>query len=287
MFETYKNRVIAAYQNKLSKSVLSSNLKNPTAAKLKKECLIVYSRTGPFSNDDRILSDFFGKEDDFGSFEMLIRHFDVDKFKPLNNFIHGRTTDPDDKHVELLAWLIDFRPRPYKFDTFTQSSVPPLETNLPDSLVNQVPKLQVPVFIKPAGNEKNKIFSVLPKWLLPILGLAVFLVTGKYVISKISNSNKACMYWATDHYEAIACDKKIYGKQSVALDTLLLLHFKKITKPDTITDNSLGKIWYEKTNNKLEFFTAEGNHPLHSTKKLKPVTSYLIHKYCDKQQSRL
>ncbi len=41
-----------------------------------------------------------------------VKKFDVDKFKPLSNFFKfGLNTR--DKNIELLAWLIDFKLRPY------------------------------------------------------------------------------------------------------------------------------------------------------------------------------
>lgn len=49
------------------------------------------------------------------------------------------------------------------------------------------------------------------------------------------------MYWAGDHYEAIDCNKQVSGIQSIALDTMKLYHFKKITSPNTMTTYPLVK----------------------------------------------
>lgn len=92
---------------------------------------------------------------------------------------------------------------------------------------------------------------------------------------------KECMYWNDDHYEEIFCDEHISGKTIIALneDTKLL---KKITSPDTLTaENAVGKIWYDKTGNKVEFFTHYGVHP-ENGKTLKLVTEYMIAKYAKK-----
>ena len=40
-----------------------------------------------------------------------------------------------------------------------------------------------------------------------------------------------------------------------------LKYFQKITRPDTITEASLHKVWYSKSNNQVEFFTADGENP--------------------------
>ncbi len=46
-----------------------------------------------------------------------IRGFETDKFKPLDNYLKGHTERTDDKNLELLAWLIDFRHRPHIYGT--------------------------------------------------------------------------------------------------------------------------------------------------------------------------
>ncbi|MGE9310792.1 hypothetical protein ACLOAU_04080 [Niabella sp. CJ426] len=41
-----------------------------------------------------------------------IKRFDIDKFKPLQNFLK-KPVNTREKNIELLAWLIDFKFRPY------------------------------------------------------------------------------------------------------------------------------------------------------------------------------
>lgn len=93
-----------------------------------------------------------------------------------------------------------------------------------------------------------------------------------------TNRKKECMYWKNDHYEPIFCDEKIPNETVIALDEEKLL-LKKITFPDTLTvENALGKVWYDKSNHKLEFFTHYGIHPTNG-KTLKPITKYMIETY--------
>lgn len=54
-----------------------------------------------------------------------------------------------------------------------------------------------------------------------------------------------------------------------------LKYFQKITRPDTITEASLHKVWYSKSNNQVEFFTADGENP-EDNQLLKQLS---IHKY--------
>ena len=57
---------------------------------------------------------------------------------------------------------------------------------------------------------------------------------------------------------------------------------KKITRPDTLTvENALGKVWYAKSNRRVEFFTHHGIHP-ENGKTLREATAYMIEKYAKK-----
>ena len=109
--EQYRADIWQFYQNKKSAGELSLNLKHPTAAKLRNECLLLF-RKGLDKADYRMLRSFLGRPDNEEIYESAIRRFDPDKFKPLNNFLK-KGTNTDEKNIELLAWLIDFRPRPF------------------------------------------------------------------------------------------------------------------------------------------------------------------------------
>ncbi|WP_411898324.1 hypothetical protein [Elizabethkingia occulta] len=91
-----------------------------------------------------------------------------------------------------------------------------------------------------------------------------------------------CMYWNDSTYTATACDDKTLYRNIVPIDSLDLKNFKKITKPDTLTpENALGKIWYSKRWNKVEFFTTtnrKGTNPKNGAT-LRPVTEKIIEKH--------
>ncbi|WP_315823473.1 hypothetical protein [Paraflavitalea speifideaquila] len=67
------------------------------------------------------------------------------------------------------------------------------------------------------------------------------------------------MYWAGDHYQPVPCNQKVPNTLVVALDTLLIKNFRKITQPDTITNRAIGLVWYSKINNKVEFLPPLAN----------------------------
>ena len=54
---------------------------------------------------------------------------------------------------------------------------------------------------------------------------------------------------------------------------------QKITRPDTLTfENAENRVWYDKSNNQVEFFTQYGLHPTNH-KTLRAVTKHMIDKY--------
>ncbi len=121
----------------------------------------------------------------------------------------------------------------------------------------------------------------------------ILLVTGGVVLSNNKNSttigimsgwnppdtNKPFMYW--DKYRYMATDSSYLGPQVEVLpmDKENFVYLKKINRPDTLTiDNALHKVWYDKSNNEVEFFTSFGKHP-ENGKTLKEATGYIIDTY--------
>jgi hypothetical protein len=100
-------------------------------------------------------------------------------------------------------------------------------------------------------------------------------LTGKVLAPASGN----CMYWHEDHYEPVSCNQKIPHARVIALDTVKLKNFRKITRPDTLTYEAMGKVWYCKINGKLEFYTSDGEHPVVFGRELKAITIYIIDKY--------
>jgi len=112
MFNHYKTLVLQIYREKISAGTLSPNLVNPTPAKVKAECIQVCEERF-LKSDEGVLRVIFRQQDGPVAYRLAIKQRDTDTFKPLCNFLKGGTNNPDEKNVELLAWLIDFEPRPY------------------------------------------------------------------------------------------------------------------------------------------------------------------------------
>ncbi len=115
MFDHYRSRVLDDYRKKKAGDTLSINLTLPTPARLKNECIRACEK-GYLRKDEILLELFFGPQEDSTAYRKAIKKCDTDKFKPLCNFLRGKTGKTDEKNIELLAWLIDFEERPFNVE---------------------------------------------------------------------------------------------------------------------------------------------------------------------------
>lgn len=114
-----------------------------------------------------------------------------------------------------------------------------------------------------------------------LLGGGVFFLLGGNTTgtARQPSVGEECMYWTGDHYEPVKCDEKINDAVLVPLNLQTLNNLRKINLMDTLTANSLGKVWYSKIGGKHEFFTDSGVHPVDTLKRLKPLTNYILNKH--------
>lgn len=138
-------------------------------------------------------------------------------------------------------------------------------------------------------NEKNQ--EIIIKDTLPIIseksvdrrlgfGNITFTAPQKIVSSESSHfkRQKECMFWNEDHYERCFCDEININKNIIAYQQEKG-SLQKIMNADTLTvENSFGKVWYSKTDGRVEFFNHYGEHP-ENGKLLKKATKYIILKY--------
>jgi len=275
MYPDYQSCVLSAYQKGCTAQTLSLFLRNPTPANLREACAETCRRRFD-RKDQQILSAFFGPHEDQAAFLKAIERCDIDRFRPLLNFINGQVQNPHHKHIELLAWLVDVQPRPFQhgFDYDKQQPVTGAFTgSREDTAIQTVSSREV----MPSAGSGTKV-SYQPirrngRSFLVLALLALALVAGfAWWITRPAGS---CMFWAVDHYERIDCNRKMAGAMVIAADENLLHNFKKITRTDTITLKALGHTWYSKINNEVEYFTADGFHPVHMSYHLKPLTLYM------------
>lgn len=318
VFAEYQSLVLETYERKKAANALSRRLMHVSPANLKEECsevcLLRYSR-----KDEPTLRTFFGEHNGVTEYIKAIKRHDTDKFRPVVNLIRGKVSDPDEKNVELLAWLIDFDQRPYVYgkryynsevvetpeaeadpvplkssneETVMEEEVVDAGTEVEDAeaVVDEGPAVggetkrreldgttgtEVMPPIKKAGH-----LAELRRRPLIILCLVAMLAAVGVYLALHSGGPEGCMFWAGDHYERISCNEKKANTLIIAYDAERLEHFRRITTPDTITNASIGRVWYIKLDGNIEFYTAGGHHPIRIDKKLHPITEYIIRIYC-------
>lgn len=115
------------------------------------------------------------------------------------------------------------------------------------------------------------------KYLLRFLIFPVIGVSG-YVGYEAAEED--CMIWRTDRFEQVPCSG---SPDEQELNTFKLEDFRKVSLSDSTVFFKDGEpgLWYYKTGNKLELFSAPGLHP-ENGKTLRPITRYMIEKYLDR-----
>jgi len=309
-FEDYKQAVILAYQKKKNDGELPRNLLLSTPANLKKECMQVFPNR--YSDRDKeTFASLFEPANDAGEYLQKVRKASPDKFKPLDLFLKKDTkSGTSEKNIELLAWLIDFEPRPYRpgdiYDLVkSETELLAAETDqakvedqaceekiienaidenkVVDSSNNakatKDDSKEVSVTTLISSNVNNTDYQIPPKFNKTILAfIAAFaILIGSYLF--FDRTKQEYMYWDGSQYKSIAYDQKVNGSIIVPLDTFRLVHLKKIKNTAVITRNAIGKVHYSKINGKVEFYTTGGENPEDSNRRLLPMTEYMYEKY--------
>lgn len=292
MYADYIASVLQTFHEKKDNHELSNRWSKLTRASLREECLAVYLK-GCTKDDAKVLSEFFEYREDEKAVTQKIRDFDINKFRPLVNFINGNTSLPDLKNIELLAWLIDFEPRPLrkyeeKIRGGSSGGGNKKGRGKPKGSSNDDPDSTTQI------GQSHQLSKRRIRYLIPLALLFVLLLVGAFLFNRFKNtganrltvgdpaltSNESCMYWVEDHYQQIPCNQKVPGAEVIPLDAEKLQHFKKINCPETIKKSEIEKYWYCKLKSgEIEYFTAGGFHPVDTNRRLKPLTSYMYEKY--------
>lgn len=313
----YIKLLIESYRKKKASNELSSLLARSTPARIRRECINVF-RERYEKRDENTLRAFFGPAENERKLLQSIEHFNTDKFRPLDKYLKGGTEKTEDINVELLAWLIDFKYRPYNYDMNvilndaelsilgkseeTDPAPPtlsrPKETNEANgqtstnsvNIPSMDPEVQQETENKGKGTLSLTQFTRGARKAMSgraaVLGLiislgGIFALWKPGVFSQLvlRNPNQGCMYWADDHYEKVGCNEETEGRLLLPFNENKMKNFRKITREDTITEWSIGRIYYLKTNNEIECFTTGGYHPVQTTRSLKKLSRNMFEKY--------
>jgi hypothetical protein len=319
----YIKLVTETYKKMRSDNKLSTLLARPTRANIRRECLHVFDNRYR-REDDNILRGFFGLADSKPAFLTLLERSKAEQFRTLNNYLNEETENTDHANLELLAWLIDFRHRPWsrrmdvilneeerliltesvnnppnnpvtinieperidleedkekpdinvedvdntgskKAEIQSEENEPKTSTGEPENIPGNDPadkSLDEPSPLPLGTVLKNSRWGTGRKRSVAMIALILVLCTsGIFIIWQAMAQQTGCMYWTGDQYVPVSCDEEPNGRVFLPLDVKKMKSFERITRKDTITEQSIGKIYYIKDSNTIEYYTYSGNYP--------------------------
>jgi hypothetical protein len=272
MFADYQEDVLKDYERKKAANQLSIKLIHPTAAKLRTESIRVCEERYR-KKDENILSSLFGQQENAEGYRQAIKRYDPDWFKPLYNFLKGITKSTDEENIELLAWLIDFEPRPFQigYDYGKQKTMttPPVSVGKTKEII---PKPE-------AGNNPTGKRKLSKKTRNLLIFLALLILSGIVTYLMWTGRQTDCMYWTGEHYERISCDQAHRSALIVPFNDFQFAYQKRITDTATINEKSVGHVWYFKSGKQVECYTAEGVYPPDTNRRLLPLTKYMVREH--------
>ncbi|MFT3679783.1 MAG: hypothetical protein QM791_05900 [Ferruginibacter sp.] len=325
LFIDYTNLVLKTYEERRDANRLSRLLMHPTTANIRQECLNVYNeriKRGEIEED--ILRAFFGVPPVNRGFDFVIERYPADRFRPLRSFIKRRIRNPALVNVELLAWLLDFTPRPFAYaqkmlgitddpvNLVIDNNGEVCETEMAGDNLQAIKKQfsseqvlntedilrdgqdTIPV-AEIAGNspakslirQKNKLKLAAGCLIITVILVIMYIIQPNKKSRELTlgSKNTRCMYWAMDHYEKISCSEEANGRLILPLDEEMRKNLRMITRPDTITEWSIGKIYYIKDSedsNRIKCYTGAGNYPEDLNRTLKVLSRHMFDKYLKK-----
>jgi hypothetical protein len=318
-FGDYKNAVIQAYEKKSNEGTLPQNLVHHTDANLKKECVEEFlSRYS--EKDSETFKNFFGRAASKAEYFKKVNDSKPDLFKPINIFLKKqRKSGTHSRYIEMLAWLINFEPRPfmqgdpYDLAEPIKESKPAIpdtkpipepvpskpendndgpkefeKDDLSDPSENDVLSEETPIqrFMPESvvdssrtARLKNQLLKIYKPVKARSRSFLAGLVIAVCILVLYFMTKPHSMYWNGNEYKSVAFYQNVDGAFIVPLDTFQLAHQKKINDWSLITRNSIGIVHYSKIDNKVKFYTTGGTNPEDTSRRLLPLTEYMYEKY--------
>jgi hypothetical protein len=305
-YKDYLEAIVRFYKRREGESSLPQRLLQPTNSKIRDECVSVY-RERFEQKDLGMLKTFFEVH---GQTDILkaIENVDIEKFKPLTTYLKkGLITATEDKNIELLGWLLNFHKRPYdsgySYDSenrvLPKDRMKPVGENLIEESVNGV-SLKEPKqmrstaqtnFVDSRGETTGKNGLYKKKWLVAMvvllgIGLAAYFNgRGRTSFGSIGPGQNGCMVWIDYRYEQVSCDSPSKGRLVLPFEKSILNNLYRITRPDTITEKYIGKLWYQKRGvDSLDLYTAGGRDPNDPGRDLKRLSKHIFDNYLSKKK---
>jgi len=286
--KSYETDVRQKYENDKKYGLLRGDLRKLTPGNLKKICIKIIDENLQAEDIKTIAKYFRAKNDD----DLLtkIKKHDTDLFRPICKFLKKETHKIQEQYaIELIAIIIDFRPRPYNVYYKTQLHK---DINVKKTLTENIGanylsenNHKTKAVVKPKNKEiftSNSKTSAMNSVLFKIAILAVIITT--IIILKINIKKEPnWMIWKEDHYEVVDFDLNKYDFNELKLyKEERISNFKQIeANCNTVffKDDGSENIWYGKNiKGRLEYFTDLGLHP-ETGKTLKKITKYMIREH--------
>ncbi len=275
--DDYKKAIKVKFENEKLGSNADFCL-NPSPANFKKWCCLVFESKLDLV-DEEIFKKFFNWNEIEDKYQK-IKSFDIDKFRPFQNFLTKNTEISQLESLNLIAVLIDFKPRPFAKFRMNNLDIEVSKKGSNFTILEKITKSKPEKSIN--LEDKTQPFLVNFYFRTIVFFIFITMVLGFIIYRNLSE--KKCMIWNSNHYISIDCDNLKQGiiqNNPIALDPNDLENFKKInvTKLTVFFKNGQPCVWYGKSfSGKYEFFTSCGLHP-ETGKTLKPISKYIIDKY--------
>ncbi|MET1258131.1 hypothetical protein ABV409_02260 [Flagellimonas sp. DF-77] len=290
--KSYQEAVLEKYKREKG-GQMRGYLAEPTRSQIRDACVYLFHKRNE-KGDEYILNRFFEfKNEDNKLWE--VQNFGEGKFRAIENFLKGEAKNTSIKNINLISWLIDFKPRPY--EEYLKSDVTvleePKESEPDDSGIANGGK---------TTQKKRKLIITIS------IAFGAVLMTRLLLDPLIPGDNHSqpnrndttisdnpsgstskgeelnCITWADTVYVMVSCNSSIskYGNPIEPIDKKKLESMKKVkvtAASNFFADNGKPLIWYHKNSNgEIEYYTAPGLHPLNG-RTLKKITPYIIEKY--------
>ncbi|MBD3581731.1 hypothetical protein [Flavobacterium selenitireducens] len=256
--DDYSKAVMAEYHR--SKTTLHEGLLiSPSPAGLRDLCLKMIAN-GISAQDENVFRTFF-KLNSTEDVLRGIKKFDLEKFRPVINFLIGKSRATDARNLNFIAVLIQFKERPLsRFIGSDRDSGTIPDGGKPEDVVFRPRQ-------KSQFTRRNSVWvGVLS---VALVGLIAYLTFAR------NPSEKQCMGWNDHAYETLDC-RTSKGLSVRPLDSLQFRVREIDAKADTeFFIQGRPVVWYLRHDGKYEFFDHPGHHPVKIDKQLIPVSTYI------------
>lgn len=257
--------------------VFGGYLLTPSPAQLRNLCLLVFDN-GLNRNDLEVFKIFFEVTDE-SMMRTRILNFDVDKLKPLQQFLNGKNATTNQHNLNLIAVLVNLEPRPLHH--FLRNGIMQAKEPIRQELEE---KNTITAEIHPPSLQEPK---KRPRALVIVLLVFGILLLGYTSAKAFFPPELQCMQWQKDHYEIVACEVSgIMSGSDIEPFDVRKSGLRKIAvdKKTTFFQNGIPLVYYISRDGNYEYFNGGGLHPI-SGKGLRPITTYMIEKHILNRES--